>query len=108
MSSSSRQTVTQSTCSGLIYSQLIYNHCVIYYNSINLDSISNGALVLSRNNIPSTSYNYGTIRVYYNGWGNICHDNYYSYTEANVICHQLGYTGVSSYSRAGVTRYIFY
>uniref|UniRef100_A0A1X7U078 SRCR domain-containing protein n=1 Tax=Amphimedon queenslandica TaxID=400682 RepID=A0A1X7U078_AMPQE len=88
ISSSSRQTVTQSTCSGLI-----------------LNSVSKGALVLTRDNVPSPSYYYGTVRVYYNGWGNICDDYYYSYTEANVICHQLGYTGASSYSRAGLTSY---
>ena len=42
--------------------------------------------------------------MYYNGWGNICHDYYYNSAEANVICHQLGYTGASSYSRAGLVR----
>uniref|UniRef100_A0A1X7TGJ9 SRCR domain-containing protein n=1 Tax=Amphimedon queenslandica TaxID=400682 RepID=A0A1X7TGJ9_AMPQE len=62
----------------------------------------NGAIVLSRSNISSTTYYYGTIRVYHNGWGNICDDYYYNSAEANVICHQLmGYTGASSYSRAG-------
>ena len=45
------------------------------------------------------------MRVYYNnGWGNICDDYYYNSAEANVICHQLGYTGASSYSRAGLVR----
>ena len=43
--------------------------------------------------------------MYYNGWGNICDDYYYNSAEANVICHQLGYTGASSYSRAGRVRY---
>ena len=43
--------------------------------------------------------------MYYNGWGNICYDYYYGYSEANVICHQLGYTGASSYSRAGRANY---
>ena len=42
--------------------------------------------------------------MYYNGWGNICDDYHYSSAEANVICHQLGYTGASSYSRAGLVR----
>ena len=45
------------------------------------------------------------MRVYYNnGWVNICDDYSYSSTETNVICHQLGYTGASSYSRAGLVR----
>ena len=34
-------------------------------------------------------------------WGNICDDNYYSEYEADVICHQLGYTGASTYNSAG-------
>ena len=46
--------------------------------------------------------------MYYNGWGNICDDYYYNSVEANVICHQLGYTGASSYSRAGLVRYDTY
>ena len=65
----------------------------------------NGAIILSRNGNTSSSYYYGIVRVYYNnGWGNICDDYYYNSTEANVICHQLGYTGASSYSRAGLVR----
>ena len=69
-----------------------------------LPNANNGALVLSRSNVHSSSYYYGVVRVYYNGWGNICDDYYYNSTEANVICHQLGYTGASSYSRAGLVR----
>ena len=65
---------------------------------------SSGTIILSRNNVPSNSYSYGVVRVYYNGWGNICDDYYYNSAEANVICHQLGYTGASSYSRAGLVR----
>ena len=67
--------------------------------------VSNGALRLYRNGYTSSSNYYGIVRIYYNyGWGNICDDYYYSSTEANVICHQLGYTGASSYSRAGLVR----
>ena len=65
----------------------------------------NGAISLFCNGYTSSSYYYGIVRVYYNnGWGNICDDYYYNSTEANVICHQLGYTGASSYSRAGLMR----
>ena len=71
-------------------------------------TVSNGAIILSRNNSASTSYYYGTVRVYYSGWGNICYDNYYSSTDANVICHQLGYTGALTYSRAGLRRFNFF
>ena len=69
------------------------------------NSAENGAIILYRNEYTSSSYYYGIVRVYYNnGWGNICDDYHYSSTEANVICHQLGYTGASSYSRAGLMR----
>ena len=44
--------------------------------------------------------------MYYNGWGNICVDRYYDFAGANVICHQLGYTGASSYPRAELAKYI--
>ena len=65
----------------------------------------NGVIILYRNGHTLSSYYYGIVRVYYNnGWGNICDDYHYSFTEANVICHQLGYTGASSYSRAGLVR----
>ena len=80
---------------------------IIFYH---LDDFAqNGAIILSRNGYSSSSYYYGTVRVYmrfYNGdrWGNICHDSHYSSTEANVICHQLEYTGASTYSRAGLVR----
>ena len=65
---------------------------------------STGSVILSRNNIQSSFYYYGVVRVWDGGWGNICDDIFYGSAEANVICHQLGYTGASSYSRAGLTR----
>ena len=78
------------------------------YDIFCFTALSNGAVILSRYNSASTSYYYGIVRIYYNnGWGNLCYDNYifyYDYMDANVICHQLGYTGASSYSRAGLER----
>ena len=76
---------------------------IIFYNLA--DVAQNGSITLYRNGYTSSSYYYGIVRVYYiKGWGNICDDSYYSSTEANVICHQLGYIGASSYSRAGLVR----
>ena len=75
---------------------------IIFYHLAN--DVRNGAIILSHNGYSSSSNYYGIVRVYLNGWGNICNDDSYSSTEANVICHQLGYTGASSYSRAGLVR----
>ena len=65
----------------------------------------NGPIRLYNNGVTSSSYYYGIVQIYINNdWGNICDDISYSSTEAHVICHQLGYTGASSYSRAGLVR----
>ena len=65
----------------------------------------NGVVRLYRNGVTSSSYYYGIVQIWYNGqWGNICDDFYYNQYEADVICHQLGYTGASSYSRAELSR----
>ena len=69
-------------------------------------SLGVGALRLVRNNLPSTTQVFasGIVEIYYGGaWGNICDDIYFGYNEANVICHQLAFTGVSSYGYAGST-----
>ena len=69
----------------------------------------NGVVRLYRNGVTSSSYYYGIVQIWYNGqWGNICDDYYYDQYEANVICHQLGYTGASSYNRAGSVRLVIY
>ena len=60
---------------------------------------------LFRNGRNSSSYYFGIVQIWINNdWGNICDDYSYDQNEADVICHQLGYTGASSYSRAGLTR----
>ena len=83
-----------------------FSQQLVYDNLLHLaEGAQNGAIILSRNESASSSYYYGIVRVYYNNqWGNICDDYYYNSAEANVICHQLGYTGASSYSRAGLVR----
>ena len=86
-----------------------FSHLLKYVNLFYLaNSAKNGAIILSRNEYTSSFYYYGIVRVYYNnGWGNICNINDgfdHDSTEGNVICHQLGYIGAYSYSRAGLTR----
>ena len=68
-----------------------------------------GIVRLYRNGLTSSSYYYGIVQIWYNGeWGNICDDSRYNQYEADVICHQLGYTGAYSYSRAGSVRFVIY
>ena len=65
-----------------------------------------GALRLVKNNVYSTTqaYTSGIVEIYYTStWGNICYGGSFGYNEANVICHQLAFTGVSSYGNAGST-----
>ena len=81
--------------------------------TLSTDSITHsgrGAIILYKNGVTSPSYSSGIVRIYYSStglstirWGNICDDSSFSYNEASVICHQLGYTGVSTYGRAGST-----
>ena len=60
----------------------------------------NGVVRLYRNGVTSSFYYYGIVQIWYNGqWGNICDDTEYDQYEADVICHQLGYIGASSYPR---------
>ena len=69
-----------------------------------------GSVVLYDKGTVSNSNRGGIVRVYYNGrWGNLCDGYYYDfgYAEADVVCHQLGYTGASSYSTAFYKRYVY-
>ena len=76
-----------------------------FFSLIYIALAGNGVVRLYRNGVTSSSYYNGIIQIWYNGeWGNICDDSYYNQYEADVICHQLGYTGSSSYSRAGLVR----
>ena len=73
-------------------------------------ALSDGAVVLVRNGVASTTYSFGIVRARSHGvWRNICTypyygSNYYGHYESDVVCHQLGYVGASSFSRAGLVR----
>ena len=70
---------------------------------------SNGVVRLYRNGVTSPSYYYGIVQIWHNKqWGNICDDSQYHQYEADVICHQLGYIGASSYYKAGLVRLVIY
>ena len=59
-----------------------------------------GTIRLVQNGQASSSYTFGIIQLHLNNeWGNICAD-YFGMNEGDVICHQLGFSGVQSYSRA--------
>ena len=70
-----------------------------------------GSVRLYNSGSTSTSLSAGIVQIYYstssfssnNRWGNICDDSSFASTEASVTCRQLGYTGASTYGRAGST-----
>ena len=71
---------------------------ILTFALIKLGPSSNGAIRLVRNGTTSPDYTSGIVQVWLNGqWGNICDDSF-GYDEAHVICHQLGWSGASSYT----------
>ena len=81
------------------------SNCIKPHNYLRFPvEVGGGALRLYRSGLTSTSYTSGIVQIYYsNTWGNICDDSDFASTEANVICHQLGYSGYSSYGPSGTT-----
>ena len=61
-----------------------------------------GAIRLLNSGSTSLYNTAGRVQVWYGGqWGNICDNHHYlpfGYDEADVVCHQLGWSGSSSYS----------
>ena len=58
-----------------------------------------GTVALLRNGVRNSLYSSGIVQVYYDGsWEGICNDASFGINAADVICHQLGFTGVDTYS----------
>ena len=90
-----------------LVSSLVTSFFNFYVDVATSSHISFGTTCLYRNGNTLSSYYYGIVQIYINEqWGNICDDTYYNQYEGDVICHQLGYTGASSYSRAGLVRLV--
>ena len=69
--------------------------------TFSLLNMTNGPIRLWRNGNSSTEFTSGRVQLVYDSvWGNICWDANFELTEADVICHQLGYTGALDYDRA--------
>ena len=66
--------------------------------------VSQGTLRFFMNNNTDNeqAWSSGIVEIYYSGsWGNICDDSSFGPDEAAVICHQLSYSGASSYTNTG-------
>lgn len=74
---------------------------VLFSSLQRIQAIPRGTVRLVRNGVTRQFYTSGRVQIYIRDqWGNICDDFQFSLTAATVICHQLGYTGASSQSRA--------
>ena len=76
---------------------------IIFY----IGTPQDGTIILSRNRTYSNSYTSGRVLVrnnYY--WGTICRKTSFGISEADVICHQLTYSGASSWSYAEIDEYV--
>ena len=80
---------------------IYYNiHCMhSNYSSYCIATQAEGALVFNRFGLDSKLYTSGIVALYHGrNWGNICGHSTLSMAEADVICHQMTYTGASSMS----------
>ena len=75
-----------------------------------LGTPQSGTLILKRNGVYSQSFNSGRVVVYGVGsptsstrfWGNVCRRTAFNTNAAHVICHQLTYSGASTWSYAAI------
>ena len=69
-----------------------------------LDGAVDGSIILGRGDDSySLQYTSGRVVVHYDSfWRTICRRDSFGNTEADVICHQLTYSGASSWSYAAV------
>ena len=79
--------------------------CLVIFSYF-LTAQQRGTVRLVRNRLTSTSYSSGRVQVYINSWGYIC-DFHFATTEADVICHQLGYSGALSHSKSSLDLWVF-
>ena len=92
-------------CDNYVYNTALFLQRIIYIGqTTGRNTIPRrGTVRLVRNGITSNTYSSGRVQIYINSrWGQICDDFQFSITEAAVICHQLGFSGASSFSRAAV------
>ena len=104
-STSTRNRNTRQSCVGVIKnatSLFVFNGKFIF---VFISELSTGSVRLYRKGVSLPSYSHGIVQIYMdNQWGNICKDSKFKQKEADVVCHQLSYTGASTYSSAGVMR----
>ena len=82
------------------------NHRVVVFFSGQNPIPRRGTVRLVRNGRYFSSYSSGRVQIYLTRWGHICDDADFGLREAHVICHQQGYTGASSHSKASSDRYM--
>ena len=74
---------------------------------VGFGSPQSGTLILTRGGVYSSSYTSGRVVVYGVGsvspsWGNVCRRTSFSLNAAHVICHQLTFSGASTWSYSGI------
>lgn len=74
-----------------------FSDCQITDTSIGVSS--EGSIVFHQQALDSSTLSSGIVALYHRGeWGNICYRSSFTITEADVICHQMMYTGASSFT----------